>query len=60
MVQKLMPFQVRYIDSDGKEREVVVHAYDEYTARCRANHEGAIPSLDSIIKVTPLESIDGK
>jgi hypothetical protein len=47
----LMAFKVRYRGDDGKEHEAVVHAYDEETARCRANREGAVPSLESIIKV---------
>ena len=51
----LMAFKVRFRDADGIEGEAVVHAYDEHTARCSANREGAVPSLESNIEVTRVE-----
>lgn len=57
MTVKMLPFKVRFRDEKGKEREAVVFAYDLETARCRANHEGAVPSLESILQV---ESLEGK
>ena len=54
----LMAFKVMYRGADGVEKEVVVHAYDEQTARYRANHEGAVPSLESIIRVWRIDPIN--
>ena len=56
MGNNLLPFIVKYNNTDKIESEVVVWAYDEETARCRVNHEGAVPSLESIICITPLNS----
>jgi len=55
MTVKLFPFKVWFRDEKGVEREVVVFAYDLETARSRANHEGAVPSLESIIHIMKVE-----
>ena len=57
MAVKLLPVKVRFCDEKGKEREVGVFAYDLETARCRANHEGAVPSLESIIHIEKVEGV---
>lgn len=54
MGNNLLPYIVKYYNTDKLESEVVVWAYDEETAKCRANHEGAVPSLESIICITSL------
>ena len=51
MPADLKPFRVKYRGGSGDERDVVVFAYDEKTARSRAVHEGAVDSIDQITGV---------
>lgn len=44
----LKPFRVKYRVANSEEKEVVVFAYDETTAKSRAVHEGAIDRYETI------------